>query len=108
MFCKTSLTTTEILTVQLRPRFKLKIDRKLFAIPAFDEAYFGKGQVSSDMLQKPTNNLTDATGFIGTLKEEIAECRSREKCQEFWDTAEDVADRLSLPETVSEDRKRRK
>ena len=69
---------------------------------------FGKAKFASDMLQKPTNDLTDAIWFKGTLKEGIVECRSREECQEFWDTAEDIADRLSLPETVREGRKRRK
>ena len=88
--------------------FKLQIDRKCVRYLRAMKHILGKAKFASDMLQNPTNDLTDAIWFIGTLKEEIAECRSKEKCQEFWDTAEDVADRLSLPETVSEDRKRRK
>eukprot|EP00112_Aurelia_sp_Birch-Aquarium-sp1_P022749 Seg652.9 transcript_id=Seg652.9/GoldUCD/mRNA.D3Y31 product="Zinc finger MYM-type protein 1" protein_id=Seg652.9/GoldUCD/D3Y31 len=87
--------------------FKLQIDRKfvryLFAIKHILE----KAKFASDILQKPTNDLTEAVELIGTLKEEIAECRSRKKCQEFWDTAEDVADRLSLPEIAREGRKKR-
>ena len=76
--------------------------RYLFAIKHILE----KAKVASDMLQKPTNDLTEAVELIGTLKEEIAECRSREKCQEFWDTAEEVTDRLNLPEATREGRKK--
>ena len=75
----------------------------LFAIKHILE----KAKFASGMLQKPTNDLIEAIELIGTLKEEIAECRSREKCQELWDTAEEVADRLNLPETTREGRKRR-
>ena len=87
--------------------FKLQIDRKfvryLFAIKHILE----KAKFASDMLQKPTNDQTAAVELIGTLKEEIVECRSREKCQEFWDAAEEVADRLNLPEATRESRKKR-
>ena len=87
--------------------FKLQINRNfvryLFAIKHFLE----KAKFASDMLQKPTNDLTEAVELIDTLKEEIAECRSRGKCQEFWDRAKVVADRLNLPEITRERRKKR-
>ena len=65
-----------------------------------------KAKVASDMLQKPSNDLTEAVELIGTLKQEIDACRWREKCQEIWHTAEDVADRLNLPETAREGTKK--
>ncbi len=87
--------------------FKLQINRNfvryLFAI----EYVLEKAKSASDMVQKPTNDLTEDVELIDPLKEEIAECHSREKCQEFLDTAEEVADRLNLPEITRERRKKR-
>ena len=54
---------------------------------------------ASDMLQKPTNDLSNAID-LATVKEELDTCRPREKCQQFWDEAQDVADRLSLPDDI--------
>ena len=59
-----------------------------------------KAKFASDMLQKSTNDLSNAIDLIATLKEELDACRSREKCQQFWDEAQNVADRLSLPDDI--------
>ena len=66
-----------------------------------------KAKFASDMLQTPTNDLSNAIDLIATLKEELDVCRSREKCRQFWDKAEDVADRINLPDDVRPMRKRR-
>ena len=66
-----------------------------------------KAKFASDMLQKPTNDLSNAIDLIATLKEELDVCRSREKCQQFWDEAEDVADRINQPDDVRPIRNRR-
>ena len=55
-----------------------------------------KAKFASDILQKPTNDLSNAIDLIASLKEELDTWRSREKCQYFWEEAEDVADRLNL------------
>ena len=52
------------------------------------------------MLQKPTNDFSNTIDLIAALKEELGVCRSREKCQQFWDEAEDVADCINLPDDV--------
>eukprot|EP00795_Rhopilema_esculentum_P017430 gene17430-biopygen6363 len=86
--------------------YLLQIDRKfvryLFAI----RHVLNKAKFASDMLQKPSNDLSQAIDLIATLKDELDDCQSRDKIQEFWDTAEEAADRLELPEEKRPPRKR--
>ncbi len=76
--------------------------RYLFAI----RHVLNKAKFASDMLQKPSDDLSQAIDLIATLKDELDDCQSRDKIQEFWDTAEEAADRLELPEEKRPPRKR--
>lgn len=87
--------------------YMLQIDRRFVRYLLVTKHILKKAKFASDMLQKPTNDLTEAMELIGTLKDEMKACRSREKCQEFWDDAEKVADRLNLPESARPIRRRR-
>ena len=87
--------------------FKLQMDRRFVWYFFVTRHIFKKVKFASDMLQKPTNDLSNATDLIATLKEELDVCRSREKCQQFWDEAKDVADRMNLPDNVRPIRNRR-
>ena len=80
--------------------FKLQMDRRFVRYLLVTKHILKKAKFASDMLQKPTNDLSNAIDLTATLKEEVDACRSREKCQKFWDEAEDVADRLNLPDNV--------
>ena len=86
--------------------YKLQIDRMfvryLFAI----RHIFKKTEFASDLLQKPPSDLSAAADLIDTLKEECAQCRSRSSCKEFWDSAEDLASKLSLPDPTFQTRSR--
>jgi cysteinyl-tRNA synthetase len=83
------------------------MDRRFVRYLLVTKHILKKAKFASDMLQKPTNDLSNAIDLIATLKEEVDACRSREKCQQFWDEAEDVADRLNLPDDVRPVRNRR-
>ena len=83
----------------------LQIDRRFIRYLLIIKHILKKAKFASDMLQKPTNNLTQAIDLIATLKEELQACRSREKCQESWVDAEKVGNRLNLPENARPDRR---
>ena len=87
--------------------FKLQIDRRFVRYLLVTKHILKKAKFASDMLQKPTNDLSNAIDLIATLKEEVGACRSLAKCQQFWDEAEDVADCLNLPDDVRPVRNRR-
>ena len=87
--------------------FKLQMDRRSLRYLFVTRHISKKAKLASDMLQKPTNDLSNAIDLIATLKEELDVCRSREKCQQFLDEAEDVADRINLPDDVRPMRNRR-
>ena len=87
--------------------FKLQMDRRFVRYLLITRHILKKAKFASDMLQKPTNDLSNAIDLIATLKEELDACRSREKCQQFWDEAQNVADRLSLPDDIRPVRNRR-
>ena len=85
--------------------YKLQIDRRFVRYLLIIRHILKKAKFASDILQKPTNDLT--INLIDTLKEEIQACRTRESCQKFWDDAEEVSDRLDLPENARPVRRRR-
>ena len=87
--------------------YKLQIDRRFVRYLLIIRHILKKAKFASDILQKPTNDLTEAIDLIDTLKEEIQACRTRESCQKFWDDAEEVSDRLDLPENARPVRRRR-
>jgi hypothetical protein len=87
--------------------FKLQMDRRFVRYLSVTKHILKKAKFASDMLQKPTNDLSNAIDLIATLKEEVGACRSLAKCQQFWDEAEDVADCLNLPDDVRPVRNRR-
>ena len=87
--------------------FKLQMDRRFVRYLFVTRHILKKAKFSSNMLQKPTNDLSNAIDLIATLKEELDVCRSLEKCQQFWDEAEDVADRINQPDDVRPMRNRR-
>ena len=87
--------------------FKLQMDRRFVRYLLTTRHILKKAKFASDMLQKPTNDLSNAIDLIATLKEELDACRKREKCQQFWDEAQNVADRLSLPDDIRSVRNRR-
>ena len=68
--------------------FKLQMDRRFVRYLLTNRHILKKAKFASDMLQKPTNDLSNAIDLIATLKEELDACRSREKCQQFWDEAQ--------------------
>ena len=63
--------------------FKLQMDRRFVRYLLVTKHILKKAKFASDMLQKPTNDLSNAIDLIATLKEEVDACRSREKCQQF-------------------------
>ncbi|KAJ8030264.1 Zinc finger MYM-type protein 1 [Holothuria leucospilota] len=85
---------------------KLQLDcrfvRYLFAV----KEILQKAKYTSDMLQKPSNDLLDAIDLIGTMREEIGAFRSRESCLKFWEEAQKVADEIGLPATSRAVRRR--
>ena len=87
--------------------FKLQMDRRFVRYLLITRHILMKAKFASDMLQKPTNDLSSAIDLIATLKEELDAYRSREKCQQFWDAARNVADHLSLPDDIRPVRNRR-
>ena len=87
--------------------FKLQMDRRFVQYLLVIMHILKKVKFVSDMLHKTSDDLSNAIDLIATLKEELDACRSREKCQQFWDEAEDVADRLNIPEDVWPIRNRR-
>ena len=87
--------------------FKLQMDRRFVRYLLTTRHILKKAKFASDMLQKPINDLSNAIDLIATLKEELDACRKREKCQQFWDEAQNVADRLSLPDDIRSVRNRR-
>ena len=87
--------------------FKLQMDRRFVRYLLTTRHILKKAKFASDMLQKPTNDLSNAIDLIATLKEKLDACRSREKCQQFWDEAQNVGDRLSLPGDIQPVRNRR-
>ena len=86
--------------------FKLHMDCCFLRYLLITRHIMKAAKFASDMLQKPTNDLSNAIDFA-TLKEELDTCRSREKCQQFWDEAQDVADCLNLPDDIRPVRNRR-
>ena len=80
--------------------FKLQIDRRFVRYLLVTKHILKKAKFASDILQKPANDLSNAIDLSASLKEEVDTCHSREKCQYFWEEAEDVADRLNLPHDV--------
>ena len=86
--------------------FKLHMDCCFLRYLLITRHIMKTAKLSSDILQKPTNDLSNAID-LATLKEELDTCRSREKCQQFWDEAQVVADRLSLPDDIRPVRNRR-
>ena len=87
--------------------FKLQMDRRFVQYLLITRHILKKAKFASDMLQEPTNDLSNAIDLIATLKEELDACRSREKCQQLLDEAQNVADRLSLPDDIRPVRNRR-
>ncbi|XP_033120855.1 uncharacterized protein LOC117119979 [Anneissia japonica] len=85
--------------------YLLQIDRRFLRYLSVLRHVLTKAKFASDMLQNPSNDLTHAVDLIGTLKEEIIDCRTRKSCQEFWEAAETIADKLCLPETSRPKRK---
>ena len=85
----------------------LQIDRQFVRYLYAIRHLLNKAKFASDMLQTPSNDLTAAIELIQTLKDEVAECRKRGKIQEFWDTAEEVADKLDLRQQARHPRKRK-
>ena len=71
--------------------FKLQMDRLFVQNFLVIRHILRKAKFVSDMLQKTTDDLSNAIDLTATPKEELDACRSREKCQQFWDEAEDVA-----------------
>jgi hypothetical protein len=63
--------------------FKLQMDRRFVRYLLVTKHILKKAKFASDMLQKPTNDLSNEIDLIATLKEEVDACRSREKCQQF-------------------------
>ena len=86
--------------------FKLHMDCCFLRYLLITRHIMKAAKFASDMLQRPTNDLSNAIDFA-TLKEELDTCRSREKCQQFWDEAQDVADCLNLPDDIRPVRNRR-
>ena len=85
----------------------LQIDRRFLRYLLVTKHILKKAKFASDVLQKPTNYLTEAIDLIATLKEEIQVCRSRKQCESFWDDADEVANRLNLPENARPVRQRK-
>ena len=67
--------------------FKLQMDRRFAWYLFVTRHILKKAKFATDMLQKSTNDLSNAIDLIATFKEELDVCRSREKCQQFWDEA---------------------
>ena len=87
--------------------FKLQMNRRFVRYLLITRHILKKAKFASDMLQKLTNDLSNAIDLIATLKEELDACRTREKRQQFWHEAQNVADRLSLPDDIRPVRNRR-
>ena len=56
--------------------FKLQMDRRFVRYLFVTRHILKKAMFASDMLQKPTNDLSNAIDLITTLKEELDVCRS--------------------------------
>ncbi|KAI6659437.1 Zinc finger MYM-type protein 1-like [Oopsacas minuta] len=65
--------------------YLLRIDRRFIGYLLITKHILKKEKFASDILQKPTNDLSGAIDLIGTLKDEIGACSARELCQKFWD-----------------------
>ncbi|XP_028405770.1 uncharacterized protein LOC114528346 [Dendronephthya gigantea] len=87
--------------------YKLQIDCRFLRYLLIIKHILKSAKFASELLQKPTSDLTEAIDLITTLKVELQACCSREKCQEFWDDAENVGDRLNLPEDARPVRQKR-
>jgi hypothetical protein len=87
--------------------YMLQIDRRFLRYLLVIKHILKIAKFASDMLQKPTNDMTEAIDLIAMLKEELQVCRSGDKCQEFWDDKEVVGNRLNLPENARAVRRRR-
>ena len=61
----------------------LQIDLRFVRYLLIIKHILKKAKFASDMLQKPTNDLTEAIDLISTLREEIQACRLSEKCKMF-------------------------
>ena len=86
----------------------LQLDRRFLRYLLVTKHILKKTTFASDMLQKPTNDLTEAIDLITRLKEEIEACHSRKQCEKFWDDADEVANRLELiPENARPVRRRK-
>ena len=82
--------------------YLLQIDRRFvrYLLITKHTRILNKAKFASDILQKPTNDLSGAIDLTVRLKEEIEACSSRVMCQKFWDNAEEVGNRLSLPDNA--------
>ncbi|KAI6660755.1 Zinc finger MYM-type protein 1-like [Oopsacas minuta] len=87
--------------------YLLQIDRRFIRYLLITKHILKKAKFASDILQKPTNDLSGAIDLIGTLKDEIGACTSRELCQKFGDEAEEVDNRLNLPDSARPVRRKR-
>ena len=56
--------------------FKLQMDRRFMRYLFVTRHILKKAKFTSDMLQKPTNDLSNAIDLIATLKEELDVSRS--------------------------------
>ena len=56
---------------------------------------------------KPSNDLTEVIDLITTLKEQIEACRSKKQCEKFCDGADEVANRIKVPENARPVRRRK-
>ena len=87
--------------------YLLQIDRRFVRYLLVTKHILKNAKYASDILQRPTNDLSGAIDLIGTLREEIQACRTREFCQKFWDDAEEVGERLNLPHNARPVRRKR-
>ena len=59
--------------------FKLQMDRHFVRYLLVPRHVLKKVKLASDMLRRPTNDLSNAIDLIATLKEELDVCLSRER-----------------------------
>ena len=86
--------------------YLLQIDRRFVRYLYFIRLLLMKAKYSSDILQSPSNDLTEAIELVETLKEELREIRTRESCQQLWEAAEEKSVMLNLPENARPVRQR--